>query len=91
MKIYANYGILSHENEPLYTVQPVESAALSEQVNVLFPDGYEAFKNHAEETMLRYPDGNVYALADVLTNDGDAPALVNVGPFHGRPIRLPLE
>lgn len=73
-KIYANYGVLAHEKETVYTIAPHECATASEPVTVTIPDSLTPRENEAGEIIVTL-DGMAYLLSEVLTNAGDRPVL----------------
>lgn len=74
VKIYANYGVLAHEKETVYTTAPHEHATLSEPVTVTIPDSLNPCTNEAGEILVTL-DGTVYRLFEVLANAGDKPVI----------------
>lgn len=74
VKIYANYGVLAHEKETVYTIAPHENATVSEPVTVTIPESVNPCKNEAGEIIVTL-DGMAYLLSEVLTNAGNRPVL----------------
>jgi hypothetical protein len=74
VKIYANYGVLAHEKETVYTTAPHEYATVSEPVTVTIPESVTPRENEAGEIIVTL-DGTAYLLCEVLTNAGDKPVI----------------
>jgi len=73
-KLYASYGVLAHEKQPVFS----DSASASEAYSVItvdIPDEYALSENCAGETLIEI-DGKTHLLRDVLTNVGDDPYLM---------------
>ena len=76
--IYANYGVLAHEYQTVYTATaPHGHAKVSEQVIVEIPDDFKPYHNEIGEVIVNVPGMPwPYTLAEVLTTiNGDAPGL----------------
>lgn len=72
--IYANYGVLAHEKEVIYTTAPTDYATVSEPITVEIPESFKPGKN-ALDMILVEIDGKNYLLDEVLTNRGDDPCI----------------
>lgn len=70
--IYAYYGVLAHEKRPVYSPYHV-NGEICEELAVDIP--VPMWRNIYDEPGVTL-DGNDYLLKEVLTNWGDAPALV---------------
>lgn len=75
MKVYKSYGVLAHEKQPVYTVGRPASD-IYDEVNVDLPSGWEIAPNAYGETLICSPDGVTYLANEILSNWGDAPALI---------------
>lgn len=76
--IYANYGVLAHEYQTIYTVTaPHGHAKVSEQVIVEIPDDFKPYHNEAGEVVVNVPGMPwPYMLGEVLAAvDGELPGL----------------
>lgn len=74
IKIYANYGVLAHEKEPVFTVGcPIEEN-LADELTVIIPDEFEPYEAQYGAIALTL-SGRKYLLREVLTNRGDDPVL----------------
>ena len=71
-KIYKSYGVLSHEKKPFYS-ECAPASDIFEQITVEIP--YPTWYTIQDKLGVTI-DGVDYLLSDVLTNCGDAPALV---------------
>ena len=75
MKLYKNYGMLSHEKQPYYTAgRPATD--IYDVFNVDLPDGWEIANNVYGETLITSPCGDTYLANDIISNRGDSPALI---------------
>ena len=76
LKAYANYGALAHEKKTLYTVgSPAETAAYSEEIGIILPEGFELDENAAGEQLVTTPNGNVFLASEVLGAYADTPVI----------------
>lgn len=75
MKLYVNHGCLANEKVNVYThSNPAETATCWETIEVALPEGWEAYKNMADETILVAPWGWQYLPDQILTGN-ENPAL----------------
>ena len=79
-KIYAYYGILAHEKEPVYRTNKVDGE-IREELMVEIP--VPTWRNTRDEIGVTL-DGEDYLLSMVLTNIGNAPALAWVDHYGKR-------
>ena len=88
VKIYANYGVLAHEKETVYTTVPHEHATASEPIIINLPASVNPGENEAGEILVDL-NGTTYLLAEVLSGtNGD----VALKWFDGKNYRfIPLE
>lgn len=70
MTIYANYGLLTHEKQVVYTCAPVSDIADALHVIVPNVSGVNAIGDHIITL-----DGTDYLLGELLTSVNDLPAL----------------
>ena len=70
MTIYANYGLLAHEKQTVYTL--AQATNICDTVRVIIPNVSGA--NVVDEPILNL-DGQDYLLSEVLTSVKDKPAL----------------
>lgn len=80
--IYANYGIVNHEKETLYSIQPDPDAILSERRTYACPSDLNIYTNACEVEIVESPDGEAWSLRDVLSTDSNDHAciLIPYGP-----------
>lgn len=71
-KIFAHYGVLAHEKQPVYSTNGA-SGALCDELTVEIP--FPTWHNYMDELGVTI-DGADYLLEQVLTNWGDKPAIV---------------
>ena len=76
IEAYANYGVLAHEKQTLFSPLPLEKAVLSEKVNIFIPEEEVKILTKTEEDIfVQVPDGNMYPLWGLLSNYKDESAL----------------
>ena len=87
-KIYANYGVLAHEKETVYTTVPHEHATHSEPIVIDLPASVNPGENEAGEILVEL-NGTTYLLSEVLSGTkGD----VALKWFDGKTYRyIPVE
>lgn len=73
VNVYASYGVLAHEKQPVYTVGNPESD-INEKITVDIPEKFSPCENEIGDILVTI-DGGIYTLHEVLTNKGDKPAL----------------
>lgn len=73
--IFANYGMLAHEKEVVYSVYPAE---IHEELTVILPDEIYAGENHAGEILVDFDgSGCLYPFSRLLcSHNHNGPALV---------------
>lgn len=71
--IYANYGVLAHDKETVFTATaPHAHADFAEKITVIIPDQYEPYETQSGEVALSVPNGfNPYLLSEVLVSGKD--------------------
>ena len=72
--IYANYGVLAHERQALFTATSPADSVLSEAITVDLPDEYEPYETMYGNIALML-DGRPYLLDEALSSKDDQPAL----------------
>lgn len=74
--IYANYGMLAHEKETVYSMCP--ATVVYEELTVILPDEIYAGENHAGEILVDFDgSGCLYPFSRLLCNHNhNSPALV---------------
>lgn len=87
--IYANYGVLAHEKQTIYTTAPTDEAVHSEPVTVDIPDSFKPGKN-ALDMILVEIDGKNYLLAEVLCHRDDKPCISWYDGAHSHYVTLPI-
>ena len=73
-KMYVSYGALSHEKQPIYTMD-APATDNYDVYDLTLPDGWSFADNALGETLIDSSDGKTYLPEEILTNHGDAPAL----------------
>lgn len=75
--IYANYGVLAHEHQIIYTANnPHRHADVSERITVEIPQKYNPYETVSGEIALSVPGMSwSYLLADVLDTMDGFPAI----------------
>ena len=74
MKLYRSFGVMGQELAPVYSAG-IPAGEIYDEIEVTLPDGWSMAENEAMETLLTAPDGTVYLSYEVLSREGDAPAL----------------
>ena len=88
VKIYANYGVLAHEKETVYTIAPHEHATLSEPILIDLPASVNPRENAAGEILVDLNE-TPYLLSEVL---GGRKGDVVLKWFDGKTYRqIPVE
>ena len=65
IKGYANYGVLAHEKQTIFTVAaPHPRTKVAEKVEITIPDGWEVSENATGEKLIGTPDGKTYLAAN---------------------------
>lgn len=72
--IYANYGVLAHEKQTIYTTAPTDEAVYSEPITVDIPESFKPGEN-AFGIVLVEIDGSNWLLGDVLDSRDDKPCI----------------
>lgn len=63
VKLYANYGMLSHEKEIVFGTAPAE---ITDEIMVTLPEGWTTAKNKYDDILYISPWGETYFLDDIL-------------------------
>lgn len=72
IKIYKSYGVLAHEKQPFYSVS-APASQIYDEIKVQMPcDVWDTASGEPGVTL----GGVEYLVSEILTNWGDAPALV---------------
>lgn len=70
--IYANYGVLAHEKECVYTVAPCEHAVVSEPFYISIPESLHPYLTQSDEVALEIDNTFApYLLHEVLITGSD--------------------
>lgn len=88
--IYANYGVLAHDKQTVFTAVSPADAALSEELTVDIPDECEPYEAIVGTIALKL-GGHIYHLGEALASRNDAPALRwcdQYGHTHYMPLRI---
>lgn len=76
IKGYANYGVLSHEKQTIFTAGEKNTyAKVSEEIEITLPDGWTGAENQAGMPLIISPDGETYKADEILSSYGDNPVL----------------
>ena len=91
VKIYANYGVLAHEKQPVYTTAPEATATVSEPFYIIIPDAMKPYVTEGGQIALILPDGfGPYLLAECLaTGQDDMPVITWIDKNEERRVYLP--
>lgn len=69
--IYANYGLLAHEKQTVFSENFCVDAILSEKQVYSYPNDFNVYVNGYGSKIIVFPDGNTFYLSDVLMADED--------------------
>lgn len=87
-KVYANYGVLAHEKETVYSTAPHEHATLSEPILIDLPASVNPRENAFDEIIVDL-NGSTYLLSEVISGTrGDVVLKWYDGKAHHQ---IPLE
>lgn len=76
IKAIANYGVLAHENETVYTLYGSHQYSdVSEEVEVCIPEEFVVFKNDLGQYLVDVPTGEKFLLQEVLGCKNGNPAI----------------
>lgn len=83
IKIYANYGVLSHEKETVFTYANNVSE-IYDEIYIEIPEKFKVYGNDSDtEILLSANDGYDYTVDELIKNIGDVPSFVYVGKDGG--------
>ena len=83
IKIYANYGVLPHEKETVYTYSSKQSE-ICEELYIEIPEGFKVYEQvDGAGTILSADEGYDYTVDELLKNVGGSPAFAYVGKDGG--------
>ena len=76
IKGYANYGVLSHEKQTIFTITaPHPHTNVTEKIEIAIPDGWEVSENDMGEKLIHAPNGKTYLAEEIISTDGENPIL----------------
>ncbi len=87
--IYANYGILAHEYQTIYTTTPTDEAVCSEPITVDIPESFEPWKDRFDRVMVTIKGKPCY-LCDALYHRNNKPCISWFDGVHLRYTALPI-
>ena len=74
---YANYGVLAHEKQIIFTAdQPHSQAAASEEVKIKLPEWFSCLRSADQGLIITVPNGWKYTADEILQSRNDKPVLV---------------
>lgn len=74
---YANYGVLAHEKQIIFTVDNKHPhAAVSDKIEMIIPDDFAVSASVSGDILIDTPDGTTYSPKDIISSWGDKPALI---------------
>ena len=77
IKAFANYGVLAHEKQTIFTVSNKHPhATVSEEVEITLPDNWEVSENTYGDLLIDTPEGITYMADEIISSWGDKPALI---------------
>lgn len=76
IKAYKNYGVLTHEKTPVYTISnPVESAVVYDRILISIPESFLVSENAAGNILIDTPDGKTYLADEIIGQKNGEPML----------------
>lgn len=76
IKGYANYGVLQHEKQTIFTCSnPHPHADVSEEVEISLPEGFLTSEDEHGSVLIAIPDGDTYTVNEILKSWGDYPVM----------------
>ena len=83
LMIYANYGLLAHEKEAVYTYSSKQSE-ICEELYIEIPEGFKIYEQTGGTgIILNAEEGYDYTVDELLKNVGGSPAFAYVGKDGG--------
>lgn len=87
--IYANYGVLAHEKQTIYTTTPTDEAVYSEPITVDIPESFEPWKDRFDRVLVTI-NGKPCYLYEVLYHRNDKPCINWFDGAHLHYTALPI-
>ena len=76
IKGYANYGVLEHEKQVIFTAMSKHPHAdISEEVEMELPEGWSVAATVAGDLLIESPEGETWPADKIIDSWGDAPVL----------------
>lgn len=73
---YANYGVLAHEKQVLFTAMyPADTATVSDKIEIELPEGFDCGYNAMQEPVITAPNGLIYTANEILGSYADEPVM----------------
>lgn len=89
IKGFANYGVLAHEKQIIFTISGKHPyATISEEIEIILPDKWEVSKNNFGALLIDTPEGKTYMADEIISSWGDEPVL---SWYDGKNHRIALE
>lgn len=89
---YANYGVLAHEKQIIFTVSaPHPHADVSDRIIVTIPDGWGVADNDMWGKLIITPKGATYTADEIISSYGDNPVLSWYDGAHSHRVTLDWE
>lgn len=73
--IYANYGMLGHEHEPVYTDIPAAESGMYDELSVSLPKGWDWGESVDGRLLICSPDDTRYLVSEIVAHVNDHPSL----------------
>lgn len=76
IKAFANYNVLTHEKQTIFTVSHKHPyATFSEVIEIILPINYQVFKNEYGEILITIPEGETYIADEIISSWKNKPVL----------------
>lgn len=76
IKGFANYGVLAHEKETIFTISgKAETAAVSEKIEITIPSEYKIAESAYGDILIDIPGAGAYPAQKVISSKKSEPVL----------------
>lgn len=89
IKGFANYGVLTHEKQTIFTISEEHPhATRGEEIEITLPAKWQVSRNVFDELLISTPEGRTYKANDIISSYEDNPVL---NWYDGENHRITLE
>lgn len=90
-EVYCNYGVLAAEKRNVYTELPHFRAVCWDRIIIETPEGWEAYKNCFDSTIIKSPWGQAYSINEILCDNDDGEPVFAALDRDMRSVVVPLK